>query len=110
MTSRPRKETPSGLVRVAIAATIWGSIPVFVRAVDASSFVIVFWRVTFAGATLLLYLAFRRRLGEIVRLPARRKFAIMGMGALLTVNWLLFFTALQLTGVAVAVLLGYLGP
>ncbi|MDP2183621.1 MAG: EamA family transporter [Actinomycetota bacterium] len=110
MTSVRRKETPAGLARVAIAATIWGSIPVLVRAVDTSSVVIVFWRVAFAGATLLLYLTFKKRLGEIVRLPTRRKLALMGMGALLTVNWLLFFTALQLTGVAVAVLLGYLGP
>ncbi len=32
------------------------------------------------------------------------------MGALLTVNWLLFFTALTLVDVAIAVLLGYCGP
>jgi drug/metabolite transporter (DMT)-like permease len=45
-----------------------------------------------------------------VRLPRRTKLALMGMGALLALNWVLFFTALQLTDVAVAVLLGYCGP
>jgi len=104
-----KRETPA-LAQVALAATIWGSIPVFVRAVDASSFVIVFWRVAFAGLTLLTYLAARGRLREVLTLPRRRVFALMGMGALLTLNWVLFFTAISLTDVAVAVLLAYCGP
>jgi len=99
-----------GLAKVAIAATIWGSIPVLVRSVDANSFVIVFWRVFFAGIVLAAYLIASRRLHEIFALPRRTKFALVGMGALLTLNWVLFFTAIRLTDVAVAVLLGYLGP
>jgi len=78
--------------------------------VDASSFVIVFWRVAFAGLTLLTYLVARGRLREVLTLPRRRVFALMGMGALLTLNWVLFFTAISLTDVAVAVLLAYCGP
>jgi drug/metabolite transporter (DMT)-like permease len=99
-----------GLAKVAVAATIWGSIPVLVRAVDASSFVIVFWRVFFAGLVLGGYLLLSRRLHEVFELPRRTKIALVGMGALLTLNWVLFFSAIRLTDVAVAVLLGYLGP
>jgi len=99
-----------GLARVALAATIWGSIPVLVRSVDTNSFVIVFWRVAFAGLTLLAYLTVRGRLPELIGLPRRRVVALVGMGALLTLNWVLFFSAIALTDVAVAVLLAYCGP
>jgi drug/metabolite transporter (DMT)-like permease len=99
-----------GLAKVAIAATIWGSIPVLVRAVDASAFVIVFWRVFFAGLVLAAYLILSGRIREVVELPRRKKLALVAMGALLTLNWVLFFSAIRLTDVAVAVLLGYLGP
>jgi drug/metabolite transporter (DMT)-like permease len=99
-----------GLAKVAVAATIWGTIPVLVRAADASPFVVVFWRVAFAGIVLAGYLIVAGRLREVFGLPRRTKLALTGMGALLTLNWVLFFTAIQLTEVAVAVLLAYLGP
>lgn len=99
-----------GLAKVAVAATIWGSIPVLVRAVDTNSFVIVFWRVFFAGLVLGAYLLASGRLHEVIAIPRRTKLALVGMGALVTLNWVLFFTAIRLTDVAIAVLLGYLGP
>lgn len=99
-----------GLARIAVAGIIWGSIALFSRQVGTSPFVIVFWRVTFAGLTIAIYLLARGRLGELVRLPGRKKLALAGMGGLLALNWVLFFAALQLTDVAVAVLLAYCGP
>lgn len=99
-----------GLARIAFAGVIWGSIALLSRQVQASAFVIVFWRVTFAGLTIAAYLTLKGRLGELIRLPARRKLALAGMGALLALNWVLFFSALKLTDVAVAVLLAYCGP
>ena len=99
-----------GLARIATAGLIWGSIALFSRQVGTSPFVIVFWRVAFAAVVVAVYLAWKRRLGEIVALPVRRKLALAGVGALLALNWVFFFSALQLTDVAVAVLLGYLGP
>jgi drug/metabolite transporter (DMT)-like permease len=99
-----------GLARIATAGLIWGSIALFSRQVGTSPFVIVFWRVAFAGATVAAYLLWKRRLGEFVALSTRRKLALAGVGALLALNWVFFFGALQLTDVAVAVLLGYLGP
>jgi drug/metabolite transporter (DMT)-like permease len=110
---RSRLSTSSyrgGLARIAAAGLIWGSIALLTRQVGASAFVIVFWRVTFAGLTLAAYLTAAGRLGELVRLPTRRKLALAGMGALLALNWVLFFSALKLTDVAVAVLLAYCGP
>ena len=109
MARRARSET-FGLAQIALAATIWGSIPVLVREVDASPFVIVFWRVFFAGLVIGGYLLVRGRLAEVKALPRRRVVTLVGMGALLTLNWVLFFGALTLTDVSVAVLLAYCGP
>ncbi len=100
----------SGVARIALAATVWGSIALFVRAADSHPAVIVFWRVAFAALTVGVYLALRGRLGEIVALPRRTKLAIAATGILLSINWVLFLAALTLTKVAVAVLLGYCGP
>jgi len=100
----------AGLARVAFAGLVWGSIAIFVRQIDTSPFVIVFWRVTFAGIVTTAYLIARGRLGELVALPSRKRLAIGSMGVLLALNWVLFMGAFQLVDVAVVVLLGYLGP
>lgn len=106
---RERAES-TGLVRIALAAVSWGTIPLLVRAVDASPLVIVFWRVVFEGLTIGLLLAVRGRLGELKRLSRRSLLVLAGQGLMLALNWVLFFSALKLTDVAVAVLLAYCGP
>lgn len=105
-----RPTTASGYARIVTAATVWGSIALLVRSTDANPAVIVFWRVLFAALAIGSYLALKGRLGELPALSRRMKLRIAGMGLLLTMNWVLFLAALTLTKVAVAVLLGYLGP
>ena len=100
----------SGLLRIGLASVIWGSIPVFVRMVDASPFVIVFWRVAFGAATALLYLVISGKVGELRRVSRPDLLALLGVGALLAVNWVLFFGAFALTRVAVVELVSYTGP
>lgn len=103
--------TPAtGYARIVTAATIWGSIALIVRSTGAHPAVIVFWRVLFAAVAIGGYLALKNRLGELPALPRQMKLRVAGMGVLLTLNWVLFLTALTLIDVAVAVLLGYLGP
>lgn len=106
---RERAES-AGLVRIALAAVSWGTIPLLVRAVDASPLVIVFWRVVFEGLTIGLLLAVRGRLGELKHLSRRSLLVLAGQGLMLALNWVLFFSALALTDVAVAELLAYTGP
>ncbi|MDA3936164.1 MAG: DMT family transporter [Actinomycetota bacterium] len=110
MTLESATSERAGLARVALAGLVWGSIALFVRQIDTSPFVIVFWRVTVAGFVTMIYLLARGRLGELAELPSRKRLAIASMGVLLALNWVLFMGALQLVDVAVVVLLGYLGP
>lgn len=110
MATRPRSDSLSGLLRITLAATTWGLIPVFVRLVNTSAAVIVFWRVAFAALFVTIILGVRGRLGAFFSLPKRRMWAIIAMGTLLAVNWMLYLGALQLTKVAIAVLIAYCGP
>ncbi len=100
----------SGLLKVLIAAMIWGSIPLLVRATSAHPAVIVFYRVFFAGTVLITYGLISGRLATLRSIPRRTLGALIVMGALLTLNWVLFFTAITLVEVSVAVLLAYCGP
>lgn len=100
----------SGINRIALAATIWGSIGVFARAIDAHPAVIVFWRILFAAVAIAAVSAGARRLFAFFALPHRKQATVAAMGALLALNWILFMGALQLVDVAVAVLLAYCGP
>ena len=105
-----RKDTLSGLLRVALAGVAWGTIPLVIRAADGASVIKVFYRVFFAGIAVFLYMLAKGRLREIYALPRRKLFQIGVQGALLTLNWVLFLTALDLTSVATAELLAYTGP
>lgn len=100
----------SGFARITLAATIWGSIGIFVRMVDAHPIVIVFWRIVFAGGTIAVIASRRKRLRALIDLSLRLRVALALMGALLALNWILFMGAIQLVDVAVAVLLAYCGP
>lgn len=110
MPDADRSDSLKGLVRIAIAATTWGTIPVFVRMVHVNAAVIAFWRVVMAASVALVVLLVRKQFGVWRTLTLKRRFAILGMGCLLAVNWALYLGSLQLTKVAVAVLLAYCGP
>jgi drug/metabolite transporter (DMT)-like permease len=105
-----RRDTLGGLARVALAGVIWGTIPLMLRMADGSSAVKVFYRVFVAGVVLVAWMAIRGRLSEVTRLPRRKLLAMASQGVLLALNWLLFVSALDMTKVAVAELLGYTGP
>jgi len=100
----------SGLFRIGFAGVIWGTIPLFVRMLDASPFIVVFWRVAFGAAAVLVYLLVTRKMGELKRLNRRTVLALVAVGALLAANWVLFFGAFSLTQVAVVELVSYTGP
>jgi drug/metabolite transporter (DMT)-like permease len=100
----------SGLLLVAFCGVVWGTIPLLLRAADGASVVKVFYRVAFAGAAIWLWLVVTQRTRDVTALPLRKIGQLAVQGAILTINWVLFLTALDTTTVAVAELLGYTGP
>jgi len=99
-----------GLARIALAGVIWGTIPLALDAADGASIIKVFYRVAVAGVAILAYMIATKRMGEITRLSRAKLGQVAVQGVILTVNWALFLSALDLTNVATAELLGYTGP
>ncbi|PKQ29683.1 MAG: hypothetical protein CVT60_04055 [Actinobacteria bacterium HGW-Actinobacteria-10] len=100
----------SGLIRIVSAGLIWGSIPLVLRAADGSSAVKVFFRVAFAAVVVGAYMLTNGSWRELGTWSGPKWRQVITQGALLTLNWLLFLTALDMTDVATAELLGYTGP
>ncbi|MRS12017.1 MAG: hypothetical protein EG823_02970 [Actinobacteria bacterium] len=105
-----RGERVSGLVRVAATGIVWGTIPLVLRAADGDPWVKVFYRVLFATVVIGVWMLASGRWRELATLSRRKWWQVISQGLLLMVNWLLFLTALDLTEVATAELLGYTGP
>ncbi len=99
-----------GLARVATAGLIWGSIPLVIRAADGASVVKVFFRVACAALIIGGYMLATGAWRELQGLPAAKWRQVIVQGLILTLNWFLFLTALDMTQVATAELLGYTGP
>ncbi len=104
------RENRLGLLRVAAAGLIWGTIPLVLRAADGASVIKVFYRVFFAGVGILIWMLATRTFDQVTGLSRRKLGQVAAQGVLLTVNWVLFLSALDRTTVATAELLGYTGP
>ena len=93
---------------VAAIAASWGFVSVIVAGVDLSGETLVFWRCTLAALTLPLILL---ALGRLDLLVLRRlRLAVLGLGLLLTLHWVLFFETIKRSSVAAAILLVYTAP
>lgn len=99
-----------GLARIALAGLIWGSIPLVIRSADGASVIKVFFRVACAAVVIYVYMFATGGWRELLTLPAAKWRQVIVQGLVLTLNWFLFLTALDMTDVATAELLAYTGP
>lgn len=99
-----------GVARVALAGLIWGTIPLVIRFADGAPAVTVFFRMFFGGLVVGLWMLVSKRTHELRGLGVRKLVQVGVQGLILTLNWFLFLTALDLTNVATAELLAYCGP
>ena len=80
------------------------------RSRDGASIIKVFYRVAFAAIALIVWMLATGRISEVTGLSRGKLLQVMGQGLILTLNWFLFLTAIDMTTVATAELLGYTGP
>ncbi|MBL0387203.1 EamA family transporter [Tumebacillus sp. ITR2] len=99
-----------GYVFVIAAMLIWGSVGIFGRWAHQDATVIVFFRVLSAFVVLTLYQMVRGNMRRAWTETRGRRGWVMFGGVVLALNWIFFFTAVQLTSVANAVLSYYLAP
>jgi drug/metabolite transporter (DMT)-like permease len=93
---------------LALIAAGWGGVAVIVRAVSLPAESIAFWRVVIAALAVLAGALILGRGRELV--PAVGRARLVGLGLVLAVHWSLYFQAIKLSSVPLAVLLTYTGP
>ena len=96
-------------VALAAIAASWGFVSVIVAAIDLSEEALVFWRCLLAALTLPLLLLALGRLRSLA-VASRYRLAVLGLGLLLALHWVLFFATLKRSSVAVAILTVYTAP
>lgn len=92
-------------IALAILAISFGAIPLIVRAGIPATHLVAM-RVTLGG----LFLVGVSLLTGRFTVPKTNRLRLAGLGLLLAAHWLTFFLAIQLTTVAVALAVVYLGP
>ena len=95
-------------IRVVIAMLIFGSLGVFVTRLALPTAQIVFVRASVACVALFIVLALSGKTKQ--KVPAGTFLLLLGLGALIGINWLLLFDAYNYTYVSTATLLYYTQP
>ena len=95
-------------VCVAALAASWGFISIIVAKVDLDASVLVFYRLSLAVLTVGLGLVVARRT-DLLRLPNCRG-TLVALGVILAAHWFLYFEAIKVSSVVVAVLTVYTAP
>ena len=90
------------------ATFIWGSIPLFSIWTNLPSPIFVFFRVLFAFPFIFFYSL--RKLGKKELIKVRPVFPLVLSGIALSLNWIFFFWAINITDITTAVVLYYFGP
>lgn len=103
-----RSSTYAGYLEIVIAATIWGTLGLVVRALPLTAELIVFYRVFFNLFAVLLVLFATRRIGELK--VKKHRLLLLFSGIMLALNWISLFYAFKLTTIANAVLVTYTYP
>jgi len=99
-----------GIACIVFSSLLWGTIPLILREIDGSPFIKVFARVFVAFFVVGIWLLVSGRWRIIKRLDWFTVRWLLAQGALLALNWVLFFGAFDRTNVATVELLGYMGP
>ncbi|MCM2477525.1 DMT family transporter [Rhizobium sp. CG5] len=99
-----------GFIGVAAAQMLLGTLGVCVLESGADPLSVTFYRCVIGGLVLALYGAFRGNLSAVLRLPPRVLGLALASGLLMVGNWVLFFTAMQHIGIAVATIVFHVQP
>ena len=97
-----------GYVLATVSFLVWGSIGVLVRMTDMPASALIVARMSIAAAAVALVFARRPMLAELRRPGVARLLLVMGAFSASTL--LMFFIALRLTDVAIAMFLLFTGP
>ncbi|WP_457588473.1 DMT family transporter [Ensifer canadensis] len=99
-----------GFIGVASAQMLLGTLGVCVLESGADPLSVTFYRCVIGGLVLAFYGAIQGNLYGVMRLPPRVLGLALTSGLLMVGNWVLFFTAMQYIGIAVATIAFHVQP
>lgn len=99
-----------GFIGVASAQILLGTLGVCVLESGADPLSVTFYRCVIGGLVLAFYGAIQGNLYGVMRLPPRVLGLALASGLLMVGNWVLFFTAMQYVGIAVATIAFHVQP
>lgn len=99
-----------GFIGVASAQILLGTLGVCVLESGADPLSVTFYRCVIGGLVLAFYGVIQGNLYGVMRLPPRVLGLALASGLLMVGNWVLFFTAMQYVGIAVATIAFHVQP
>ncbi|WP_138469303.1 DMT family transporter [Poseidonocella sp. HB161398] len=99
-----------GALNVCAAQLLLGTLGVCVLQSGADPVSVAFYRCLIGALALACYLAMQGGLSGLARLPGRTLLAALASGVFMVGNWVLFFTAIDRTGIAVATVVFHVQP
>lgn len=97
-----------GYFEIAVAAILFGTIGLFVRAIQLDTGTTVFYRTLIGGAILLVFFLLRGSISDLM--PGEKKFHLLLMGFCMATTIYAYFIAIRTTSFAIAILLLYTAP
>lgn len=97
-----------GYFEIALAAVLFGTIGIFVKAINLKVEATVFYRTLLGGVFLLLFLLLRGSISSLI--PKEKKFYLFSMGFFMAITIYAYFSAIKITSFAVAIILLYTAP
>lgn len=90
----------NAFLQLHISILLAGWTGIFGKLLSLSPGLIVFWRIVIAGSCLWLWLWFLKKIEHVT---TRDKFGILGVGALLALQWTLFYASIRYSNVSIGV-------
>mgnify|MGYP000113867879 CR=1 FL=1 len=96
----PRRHEKNAFLQLHLSILLAGWTGIFGKLIDLTPGLIVFWRIVIAGGLLWLWARFT---GRIERVTPRDRIGIMLVGALLMLQWTLFYASIKASSVSIGV-------
>ena len=90
----------SATFRLHFIVFLWGFTAILGKLITANAQILVFYRMFFAAVFLYIFIRFFRK--ESIRISKKLLLQLVGVGSLMAIHWLFFFTSIKVSNVSIA--------
>ncbi|HYH57382.1 MAG TPA: DMT family transporter [Anseongella sp.] len=89
----------SNIIKLHFTVFIWGFTAILGALISLDALPLVWYRMLFAAISLAVFLRFRK---QLLPLPAKATFRLLGIGLLVAAHWICFYHSIKVSTIAVA--------